>query len=132
MGVVVSGLQPTRQAGDFGLTDFFFFLVACANAPEPRISTRQAQSSAARPREKMARRERVLARLAGRGVGIFAERGGISVGEDFHHPAIEVIDRVVHDGSESTIVFSMGFLNVVFQSDADISVFAAQFNLFRT
>ena len=132
MGVVVSGLQPTRHAGDFGLTDFFFFLAACAKTPEPSVSARQAHSSAARPREKMTSRERVLARLAGRGVGIFAERGRISVSEDFHHPAIKVIDRVVHDWSESTIVFSMGFLNVVFQSDTDISVFAAQFNLFRS
>jgi hypothetical protein len=39
------------------LTDFFFFLVDCANAPEPRVSAKQRQSSAARPREKMASRE---------------------------------------------------------------------------
>ena len=73
-----------------------------------------------------------LPRFAGGGVGIVTERVGIAVGKNFHHPAIKVIHRVVHDGFESTIVFSMSFLNVVFQPDADISVFAAQSDLFRS
>ena len=73
-----------------------------------------------------------LPRFAGGGVRIFAERIGIPVGKYLDHPAVKVIHRVVHDGFESTIVFSMSFLNVVFQSDADISVFAAQSNLFRS
>src|SRR5208283_3439785 len=66
------------------------------------------------------------------GVRILAESGSVTFGEDFHHPAIKVIDRVVHDGLESTIVLAMSFLNVVFQSDAEIPVFAAQLDLFRT
>jgi hypothetical protein len=50
---------------------------------------------------------------------------GIAVGKDFHHPAIKVIDWVIHDGFEAPVVFSMSFFNVVTQSDAEISVFAA-------
>jgi hypothetical protein len=73
-----------------------------------------------------------LTRFASRGVGVFAEQGRITVGKDLHQPAIKVIDWVVHDGLESAVVFSMSFLNVVFQSDADISVFAAQSNEFRS
>src|SRR5450432_3807535 len=54
--------------------------------------------------------------LRGCGVWIFAEGMSIAFSEDLHHPAIKVIDRVVHDGFEATVVFSMSFLNVITQS----------------
>ena len=126
--------------GRFGLTGFLCFFVVCArDVAEPTRRKERRQSRQRRRREEAlgleARLQASSARLAGfagRGVGIFAESGGVTVGEDFHHPAIKVIHWVVHDGFESTVVFSMGFLNVIFQSDADISVFAAQFDLFRS
>jgi hypothetical protein len=61
----------------------------------------------------------------GRGVGILAQGVWVAIGENFHHPAIKIIHWMVHDGLEAAVVFSMSFFNVVFQSDAEISVLAA-------
>ncbi len=73
-----------------------------------------------------------LAMLRGRGVRIFAESVGIALCEDLHHPAIKIVDRVIHDGFESPIVFSVSFLNVIPQPDADILVLTAKTNLLRS
>src|ERR1700693_1396552 len=70
--------------------------------------------------------------LRGRGVRIIAEGMRITLREDLHHPAIKVIHRVVHDRFESTVVFSMSFLNVITQSDADIFVLPAEAHLLRS
>ena len=66
------------------------------------------------------------------GVRIFAEGMRVAFSEDLHHPAIKVIHRVVHDGSEPPVVFSMSFLNVITQSDADIFVLPAEAHLLRS
>src|SRR6267143_6941441 len=68
----------------------------------------------------------------GRGVRVVSERVRVPFGEDFHHPAIKVIHRMVHDWFEAAVVFSMSFFNVVFQSDAEISVLAAEAHLLRS
>jgi hypothetical protein len=68
----------------------------------------------------------------GRGVWIFAEGTGIALREDLHHPAIKIVDRVIHDGFEPPIVFSVSFLNVIPQPDADILVLTAKTNLLRS
>jgi hypothetical protein len=68
----------------------------------------------------------------GRGVRVVTEGVRVPFGEDFHQPAIKVIHRVVHDGFEAAVVFSMSFFNVVFQSDAEISVLAAKAHLLRS
>ena len=73
----------------------------------------------------------LLVMACGRGVGVVAEGVGIPVGKDFHHPAVKVVHRMVHDGFETAVVFSMSFFNVVFQSDAEIFVFAALANPVR-
>src|ERR1700730_18599544 len=67
----------------------------------------------------------------GRVVRIFAEGMRIALREDLHHPAIKVIHRVVHDGFEPPVVFSMSFLNVITLSDADIFVLSAEAHLLR-
>ncbi len=59
------------------------------------------------------------------GVRVIAERVRVPFGEDFHHPAIKIIDWMIHDWFKAAVVFSMSFFNVVFQSDAEISVLAA-------
>jgi hypothetical protein len=61
----------------------------------------------------------------GRGVRIFAQGVCVPFGKDFHHPAIKVIDWVIHDRFEAAVVLSMSFFNVVFQSDAEVFVLAA-------
>ena len=66
------------------------------------------------------------------GVRIFAERAGIAFRQNFHHPSIKVVHRMIHDGFESSVVFAVSFLNVVFQSYANVFVFAAQANLIRS
>src|SRR5436309_1789297 len=55
----------------------------------------------------------------------------IAIGEYFHQPTIKIVHWVVHDGFEAAVVFSMSFFNVVFQSDADVSIFSAQPDLLR-
>jgi hypothetical protein len=50
---------------------------------------------------------------------------GIAISKNFDHPAVKVVHGVVHDGFEAAVVLSMSFINVVFQSDAEILVLAA-------
>ena|ERR1700722_15113899 len=66
------------------------------------------------------------------GVRIFAEGMRVALRKNLHHPAIKVIHRVVHDGFEPPVIFSMSFLNVITQSDADIFVLAAEAYLLRS
>jgi hypothetical protein len=74
--------------------------------------------------------ELTLAR--GRCVRIFAKGVRVTFGKDFHHPAVKVVHGMVHDGFEAAVVFSMSFFNVVFQSNAEIFVLAAQPHLLRS
>ena len=101
-------------------------VVDCAKAFEPARKKKAAKKRTATARCVNVEIRQTLARFTGRSVRILAEQGSVTFGENFHQPAIEVIDRVVHDGFESTIVLSMSLLNVVFQPDADIFVFAAE------
>ena len=142
-GTEVSGLHPVRHGGDFGLLDFFLGLRDCAKASkEPTDGSEIIRSSAIADRaiadckgpiapRKCAERGmalnkwRVLIMARGSGVGIFSERVRIAFTQNFHHPAVKIIDGMVHDGLEAAVVFSMSFLNVIFQSDAKILIFAA-------
>ena len=141
----MSGLQPVRQGGDLG----FFVLRWCfddcakaSNAPpndKPTISIKASRDRdieihnntafGEEPQKRAASLRLVMAR--GRGVRIFAQGVRVPFGKDFHHPAIKVIDGVIHDWFEAAVVFSMSFFNVVFQSDAEIFVLAAQAHLLR-
>src|SRR5438046_8899528 len=60
------------------------------------------------------------------GVGVVAEGVRVPFGKDLHHPTIKIIDWMIHDWFEAAVVFSMSFFNVVFQSDAEIFVLAAE------
>ena len=98
--------------------------MACANTSRVAVSVRHSASARASTRDTATLIELSSTRFARGDVRIFAERGGISVGENLDHPAIEVIHRMIHDGFESAVVLAMGFLNVFFQSNAEISVLA--------
>jgi len=67
-----------------------------------------------------------------RGIRIIAKRVRVAFGKDFHHPAVKVVHRMVNDWFEAAVVFSMSFFNVIFQSDADVSILAAKAHLLRT
>ena len=67
----------------------------------------------------------------GDGIRIFAERVRVAIRKDLHHPAIKIIDRMIHDGTETAVIFSMSLLNVITQSNAQIFLFAPQPHLFR-
>src|SRR5712664_50052 len=145
-GAEVSGLQPVRQGGDLGFFDLRWCLDDCArasNAPtserlttsiqairERRIEEHNDTAFSGEPQNRAKTARLVMAR--GRGVRIFAQGVRVPVCQDFHHPAIKVVDRMVHDGFETAVVFSMSFFNVVFQSYAEIFVLAAQAHLLRT
>src|SRR2546423_12496506 len=60
------------------------------------------------------------------GVGVVTEGVRVPFGKDLHHPAIKIIDWMIHDRFEAAVGFSMSFFNVVFQSDAEIFVLAAE------
>src|SRR3984893_3749808 len=138
-GADVSGLQPVRQAGDLGFFDLRWCLDDCAKASNAPPNDKPAMSiNATRDRDietqnntaswEALQRRAASVRLVmarGRGVRIFAEGVCVPFGKDFHHPAIKVVDRMVHDGFETSVVFSMSFFNVVFQSDAEVFVLAA-------
>ncbi len=140
-GTVVVGRHPPRQGAGLGLVGFLRRGVVC----EGRVAVCEgavvvcaaAWKGAPTSRDKLnthaaSGRISPLKRLAARcrrSVGIFAERVGIAFGKDFHHPAVKVVHRVVHDRSESSVVLAMCFFNVVFQSDAEIAIFAALLHL---
>src|SRR5208282_6007557 len=126
-GAAVSGLQPMRQGTGAGFFTFFFFF--CEDCPSasgipPAISeststtAQTLRAAAAGEHAAAAVLTAVLAMPRGRGVRVVAESVRIALREDFHHPAIKVIHRVVHDGFKTPVVFSMSFFNVVFQSNA--------------
>src|SRR5579859_378362 len=132
-GAEVSGLQPARHgtAGFLALR----FLDDWAEEGSAKASERKRIDASAKAKRSAATRDKYfkenLMLADGSGVGIFAERARVAFGKDFNHPAVKIIHRVIHDGFEASVVFAMSFLNVVFQSDADIFVFAAQANLIR-
>src|SRR6267378_7198098 len=144
-GAEVSGLQPVRQGGDLGFFDLRWCLDDCAMASNAPPNDKTAMSiNATRDRDietqnNTASWEALLRRAAsvrlvmarGRGVGILAEGVCVPLSKDFHQPAIKIVDRMVHDGFETAVVFSMSFFNVVFQSDAEVFVLAAQAHLLR-
>src|SRR5437762_1457929 len=95
------------------------------NATSERDIEKQNNTAFAESLEKRALRVR-LVMSRGRRVRVIAEGVGVPFGEDLHQPAIKVIDWMIHDWFEAAVVFSMSFFNVVFQSDAEIFVLAAE------
>ena len=57
---------------------------------------------------------------------------GVALRENLHHPAIKIVDRVIHDGFEPPVIFSVSFLNVIPQPNADILVLSAETHLLRS
>src|SRR6266513_5740508 len=144
-GADVSGLQPVRQGCDLGFFDLRWCLDDCAEASKappndnPAMSIKatrdrdietQNNTASCEALQKQAASVRLMM-ARGRGVRIFAEGVCVPFGQDFHNPAIKVVDRMVHDGFETAIVFSMSFFNVVSQSDAEVFVLAAYAHLLR-
>ena len=64
-----------------------------------------------------------------RGIGIFAEGLLVSSGEDFHHPAMEVIHRVVLDRAKAAVVFFACFVEVTPQPIANVFVLTTQLDV---
>src|SRR5712692_8380527 len=142
----MSGLHPIWQGGDLGFLVLRWRLDDCAktsnalpydkpikriNAPKDHAIDRQNDTAYFKePQKRCACVRLMMAR--GRRVGVFAQGVRIPFGEDFHHPAIKIIDGVIHDWFEAAVVFSMCFFNVVFQSDAEISILAAEAHLLRS
>src|SRR5437016_9474497 len=139
------GLPPVREGGEFGFFDLRWCSDDFANASNAPPNDKPAMSiNATRDRDietqnntascQALRRRAASVRLMmarGRGVRIFAEGVCVPFGQDFHHPAIKVVDRMVHDGFETAIVFSMSFFNVVFQSETEVFVLSAYAHLLR-
>jgi hypothetical protein len=126
-------LHPARHGADFGFLDFLCFV--CAEAPV--AIARQSSAAAAIAQNFLAEFRHTKKAFSGLvpvsrdRVGIFAKRANVAFRKNFHHPPVKIINWMVHDGFESTVVFAMSFLNVVFQSDAQILIFAALAYLVR-
>ena len=58
-------------------------------------------------------------------VGIFSEGFRIPLGEDLHHPAMEVIDRMILDRAKAAVVFFACFIEFTAQPFANILVLTA-------
>src|SRR5260370_12640099 len=117
----VSGLHPVRQGGDLGFFDLRWCLDDCAkasNAPpserlttsiqaikERRIEEYNDTAFSGEPQKRAASVRLVMAR--GRAVRVFAQGVTVPFGQDFHHPAVKVIDWVIHDWFETAVVFSV-------------------------
>ena len=65
-----------------------------------------------------------------RGIRIFAEGFGIAIGENFHHPIVKIIHRMILNRAKAAVVFLACFINIRAQPDADVLVLAAQPNFF--
>src|SRR5689334_6640916 len=95
-GSAVPVIQPIRQGAGLGLLDFFLCLVWLSASEPARSNVKTATAAAER------RNATNLVLAHGTSVGIFAEGVGVSFGENFHQPAIEVIHWVVHDGLKTS------------------------------
>src|SRR2546430_3820224 len=95
-----------------------------SNATSERDIERQNNTPFAESLKKCALRVR-LVMSRGRRVRVIAEGVGIPFGEDFHQPAIKVIDWVIHDWFEAAGVFSVSLFHVGFQSYSECPVLAA-------
>jgi hypothetical protein len=65
----------------------------------------------------------------GRGIRIFSKRVALALGEDLHHPVMEIIHRMILNRSEAAVIFLAGFVEITAQSVTDVIVLAAQSNL---
>lgn len=66
----------------------------------------------------------------GRWVGVFSERGAVASGEDFEHPMVKVVDRMIGNRAKAPIVFLAGFVQVHTKTAANILVLTAGFDIF--
>ena len=64
-----------------------------------------------------------------RGIGIFAEGFDIPSGENFHHPAMEVIHRVILDRAKAAVVFFACFVDFTAQPIANVVVLTTQLDV---
>ena len=64
-----------------------------------------------------------------RGIGIFAESFDVALGENFHHPAMEVIHRVILDRAKTAVVFFACFVEVTAQPFANVFVLTPQLDV---
>jgi len=89
------------------------FGVVCAAAkPEARNNV-----IAAAPPKRAARRAArfttiFLVPQNGRGIWIFSESFGIALGQNLHHPVMEVIHWLLQNRAETAVVFFTGFIEV--------------------
>src|SRR5438128_2398119 len=128
-GAEVSGLQPARHGAAAGFLLFLFFLEDCAEdeIAKPRETEKiNASAIAARNARESEKSFSQKSALADGRVWIFAERASVAFREYLDQPAVKIVHRMIHDWFETSVVFAMSFLNVVFQPNADIFVFAAQ------
>ena len=65
----------------------------------------------------------------GRRIGIFSKGSGISPCENFDHPTLEVIHRVILDRAEAAVIFFAGFIEITAQPIAYVFIFPAQTNI---
>src|SRR5260370_35940147 len=75
-----------------------------------------------RPQKRAARGRLVMPRW--HGVRVIAERVRVPFGEDFHHPAIKIIDWMIHDWFKAAGVFALRFFYVFFESEGRHPVLA--------
>ncbi len=68
----------------------------------------------------------VLVPENGRGIRIFSEGFRIALGENFHHPVMEIIHGMILNRAETTIVFLAGFIEITAQPVTDILVLASR------
>src|SRR5713101_4379282 len=142
-GTDVSGLHPVWHGGDLGFFALRLCCDDCANAPpsdklatsihairERNIDEHNDTVLSGEPQKRATTVCLVLSRR--RSVRIIAEGVRVAFRKDFHHPAVKVVHRMIHDGFEAAVVFSMSFFNVVFQSHAEIFLLAAEAHLLRS
>src|SRR5579872_2877915 len=66
---------------------------------------------------------------SGRRIWIFSEGFIVSLSQNFHHPAVEVIHRMIENRAKAAIVFLTGLIEITTQPMTDILVFTAQANV---
>jgi hypothetical protein len=65
-----------------------------------------------------------------RGIRIFSEGVVAALGENFHHPMVEIIDGMILNRSEAAVIFLTGLIEITSQPLTEIFVLATQFNFF--
>ena len=125
--------EAALEAADLPGADFaegaWVFCVWAGDAIVPEREQRTSNIPGSKAKRTLRGIPYILVPQNGRGIRIFSEGFAIAFGKNLHHPAVEIINRLIENRMEAAVVFLTSFINITAQPCTDIFVFAAEANV---